>query len=95
MRRLLILLPVAALLASCGDTRPRFAAPPAEKLECGLEPGRPVGSGPAYTDAEGVSRRAVTDAEAGAYMKALRAWGFGCWSDVAWMRSWVATLNAR
>ena len=93
MKRILILAPVA-LLAACGEhPNVTFPTPPADKLVCDDEPGRPVGKGAEYTDPEGVKRRAVTDEEAGQYMKTLRNAGQSCRDDVLWLRDWIKGLT--
>lgn len=83
MRKLWILFPLL-LLAACGDKHLEIALPPADKLACPEEPGRP-----------GTPGEAVTDEQAAAYMVQLRAAGQGCRDDVDWLRDWFAALKAR
>lgn len=87
----------AALLVSACGGRPAVnilpPRPPADKLVCADEPGRPVGKGDLYTDAEGKQRRAVTDEEAAAYMATLRKSGQSCRDDVDWLRDWFKGLT--
>jgi hypothetical protein len=64
--------------------------PPADRLVCDEEPGRPAGEGPEYTTAEGETRRRVT--EAVRYKQDLRAAGQSCRDDVNWLRDWFANL---
>ena len=71
----------ALFLSSCGPKPLEFVRPPADKLECLEEPGRP-----------GVPGAPVTDAEAGAYMADLRKAGQSCRDDVNWMRDWFKNL---
>lgn len=93
MKKLVIAVAAAALVAGCTTTR--FARPPEDKLVCPDEPGRPIGKGPAYKDAKGIERRAVTDEENGEYLLDLRAAGAGCRQDVNWLRAWFDSLDKR
>lgn len=92
-----ILICLAAFaLASCGAAEPvhlTIATPPADKLACLDEPGRPVGTGDSYVDDKGVTRNRVTDLEAGRYMVGLRNAGQSCRDDVEWLRDWFANLK--
>jgi hypothetical protein len=92
--RYLILLAGLALSACATTKAPNVVVPrpPADKLVCSDEPGRPAGKGDLYTDAEGKQRRAVTDEEAAGYMVDLRAAGQSCRSDVDWLREWFKSL---
>lgn len=81
MRKMWIL----AALAVAGCDRPplEIARPPADKLVCPDEPAAPAARGP---------NGRVTDADAGAYMKDLRASWQGCRQDVDWLRVWFGKL---
>lgn len=79
MRRNLIALAAASLVAGCATTQ--FAEPPADKLQCAPEPDVPAGTGP------------VTDAQNGAYLRDLRGAGADCRSKLSWLRDWFASLN--
>jgi hypothetical protein len=60
--------------------------PPAERFACPDEPGRPAGSGAAYTLPDGTIVREVTDEDARDYMLALRASWHGCKTALDWLR---------
>lgn len=93
MMKVILLTAAVTILSGCTTTR--FARPPEDKLTCAEEPGRPAGKGPAYTDANGIERRAVTDEENGEYLRDLRASGASCRQDVNWLRSWFDSLDKR
>lgn len=73
--RLLLALPLSLISIACQEHPAKI--PPADKLVCDAEPGRPAGQGP-----DG----AVTDAEVAGYMGDLRSAGQSCRSDVDWLR---------
>lgn len=91
MKRILC---IAALLtlSACGGGRINFTPLPADKLVCKDEPGRPVGNGPEYIDANGITRRAVTDAEDAAYKIAIREAGGDCRNNLNWTRRYLQGL---
>lgn len=91
MKTILCLAAVLALSA-CGDTGINFTPPPENKLVCKDEPSRPVGLGPEYVDANGIIRRAVTDAEDGEYKRVLREAGGDCRSNLNWVRRYLEGL---
>lgn len=68
-------------LSACGPKPLEIARPPADKLTCPDEPGRP-----------GTAGQPVTDAQAGGYMRDLREAGQACRDDVDWLRNWFANL---
>jgi len=82
MRKIVITLAACALVAGCKTFDvPR---PPADKLTCQEEPGRPAGLGP---------NGEVTDEENGTYLRDLRATGQDCRDDVNWLRRWFDELG--
>lgn len=81
MKKLLIL-PVLLLVAGC--MQPGFTMPDKSKLVCAPEPGRPAGLGP-----DG----AVTDAENGDYLRALRTAGGDCRSSLQWLKDYLENLK--
>ena len=91
--RVLILAGLCLSLAACGNEGINFTPPPAEKLVCKNEPGRPVGSGAEYVDSNGVTRRAVTDAEDAAYKIAMREAGGDCRNNLNWVRRYLDGLD--
>lgn len=84
MKGLLAACAILALSACASNPRLRYPVPPADKLVCAHEPGRPAGQGPGG---------AVTDAENGTYLRDLRGAGQSCRDDVDWLRAWFARLN--
>jgi len=86
MKKTLLL---ALSLAVAGCTTTGGLNIPDSRLECAEEPGRPAGSGPAYTDAAGVERHEITDEDNGTYLRALRAAGQSCRDAVAWIKDYV------
>ncbi len=86
------LIALACLAVAACDHPVSVPRPPDDKLVCAGEPGRPVGSGPVYTDSNGVERHAVTDEENGTYLRDLRVAGQSCRDDVKWIREWFRGL---
>lgn len=90
MRKSFLLIAACVVVAGCKTYDvPR---PPEDKLVCSGEPGRPVGSGPVYTDSAGVERREITDEDNSTYLRGLRAAGQDCRDDVTWLREWFKRL---
>ncbi len=78
-----------SLLASACATPGSLNGISADRLTCQDEPGRPAGTGPEYVDANGNTRRAVTDTENGQYLLDLRASGQDCRENLNWVRDYT------
>lgn len=91
MKKILLIALACATVAGCKHpvSVPR---PPGDKLTCDGEPGRPVGSGPVYTDSNGAERHEITDEDNSTYLRGLRAAGQSCRDDVNWLKDWFSRL---
>lgn len=87
----LLVLAVSPTMTACDRARPQIGKIPAERLVCLDEPKVPEGTGPEYVDADGVTRRAVTDEQDGEYKLALRASWHSCYAAVDWIRIFSQT----
>jgi hypothetical protein len=87
----LSVLAVSLTTTACEPPRPQIGKIPADRLVCLDEPAVPVGNGPEYVDADGVTRRAVTDEQDGEYKLALRASWHSCYMALDWVRVFSQT----
>ncbi len=90
-RKTIFALILIGTVAAC-DRPVSTPKPPGDKMSCAGEPGRPVGSGPVYTDSNGVERHEVTDEENGEYLRSLRGAGQDCRDKVNWFRDYFSRL---
>lgn len=92
MKKIALLALACLAVAGCGELH-SIPRPPADKLVCADEPGRPIGSGPVYVDPTGVERHEITDEDNGTYLRDLRASGQDCRDDVKWFREWFDRMK--